>query len=107
MATTWKKEVEAAHPNKNSAATISTSADSECNNEAVVPLVPDDNDTDRETKVITFFLKAHILETVCLSTTWRWMKRLGFKHSDKRKIFYVDGHKRDNVKKSRRAFCKR
>ena len=98
LATTWKKEVEAAHPN-NSAATISTSADSECSNEAV-PLVPDDNDTDREAEVITLFLKAHRLETVCLSTTWRWMKRLGYKHSDKRKSFYVDGHERDDVMKS-------
>ena len=40
------------------------------------------------------------------STTWRWMRLLGFNYYDiRRKRFYVDGHEREDVVANRQIFC--
>ncbi|KAI2493982.1 hypothetical protein MHU86_20556 [Fragilaria crotonensis] len=56
---------------------------------------------------IRSFLNAHRLESVGLTTTWRWMRCLGFNYDSRKKSFYVDGHERDDVVANRRIFCKR
>ena len=44
------------------------------------------------------------LKTICLSTVWRWMMALGLKHSEEKNCYYVDGHEREDVAKSRWTF---
>jgi hypothetical protein len=58
-------------------------------------------------EAMSSFLKFHRLESMSLSTTWRWMRLLGFQYDTRRKSFYVDGHERDDVVASRSTFCKR
>ena len=53
------------------------------------------------------FLSAHRLQSMSLTTTWRWMRLLGFQYDTRKKSFYVDGHERDDVVASRSTFCKR
>ena len=53
------------------------------------------------------FLNAHRLESLSLTTIWRWMRLLGFQYDIRKKSFYVDGHERDEVVANRSAFCKR
>jgi hypothetical protein len=31
-----------------------------------------------------------------MSTTWRWLRRLGFSYATRKKPFFVDGHERPN-----------
>jgi hypothetical protein len=52
-------------------------------------------------------LKTHQLESISLTTTWQWMRLLGFPYDTRKKSFYVDRHERDNVVASRSTFCKR
>jgi hypothetical protein len=52
------------------------------------------------------FLNAHRLESMSLTTTWRWMRLLGFQYDSRKKSFYVDGHEREDVVGARSAFCK-
>jgi hypothetical protein len=51
------------------------------------------------------FLHAHRLQSMSFSTTWRWMRLLGFKYDARKKSFYVDGHEREDVVANRQAFC--
>jgi hypothetical protein len=39
------------------------------------------------------------------TTTWRWLRRLGFLYDARKKSFFVDGHKRPNVVFKRNEFC--
>ena len=39
------------------------------------------------------------------STTWRWMRVLGFRYDTRKKSFNVDGHERDDVVANRKDFC--
>ena len=55
------------------------------------------NNTDRQEAVYDCFLRAHGLQSMSFSTTWRWMRLLGFKDDVRRKSFYVDGHEREDV----------
>ena len=63
-----------------------------------------DNTDDKTTDL---FLNAHGLESMSLTTTWRWMRLLGFCYDTRKKSFYVDGHERHDVVATRSAFCKR
>ena len=60
-----------------------------------------------DNKAINSFLNAHGLESMSLTTTWRWMCLLGFCYETRKKSFYVDGHERHDVVASRSAFCRR
>jgi hypothetical protein len=51
------------------------------------------------------FMEEHNLSSLSIPTCWRWMHRLGFKHCEQRKGYYVDGHERSDVKESRKIFC--
>ncbi|KAI2511392.1 hypothetical protein MHU86_3003 [Fragilaria crotonensis] len=55
---------------------------------------------------INAFLNAHRLESLSLTTAWRWMRLLGFHYDARKKSFYVDGHERDDVVADRTSFCK-
>ncbi len=85
VATTWQSEQEAQK----------TSRSSRTNGEGNEP------DT-----AIRLFLQAHRLESMSLTTTWRWMRLLGFQYDCRRKSFYIDGHERDDVVMNRQKFCR-
>ena len=53
------------------------------------------------------FFKNHRLKNLSITTIWRWMHYLEFKHLRRSKGYYVDGHERKDVVKYRRRFCKR
>jgi hypothetical protein len=42
-------------------------------------------------------LQDYIERPISISTTLRWLRRLGFTYDTRKKIFFVDGHKRPNV----------
>jgi hypothetical protein len=65
------------------------------------------NSSHDDESTINSFFKAHGLESMSLTTTWRWMQLLGFKYNTRKKSFYVDGHERDDVVATRSIFCKR
>ncbi len=67
----------------------------------------DELSSDHTAPTINSFLNAHRLASVSLTTTWRWMRCLGFNNDTRKKSFYVDGHERDGVVANRRTFCKR
>ena len=73
----------------------------------MVPADDCDNTSEPRSRAIHSFLKTHRLESMSLTTTWRWMRLLGFQYDTRRKSFYVDGHERDDVVASRSTFCKR
>jgi hypothetical protein len=50
-----------------------------------------DIDPDDERKEL---LEHHMEKTPSITTVWRWMRRLGHKHSARKKSFHVDGHER-------------
>jgi hypothetical protein len=60
-----------------------------------------------DNKTVNSFLNAHGLESMSLTTTWRWICLLGFCYDTRKKTFYVDGHERHDVVATRSAFCKR
>lgn len=50
-------------------------------------------------------LQAHRDNPISLTTTWRWLRRLGFHYDIRKKSFFVDGHERPNVVVNRNEFC--
>ena len=47
------------------------------------------------------------LKSISPSTVWRWMQRLGYKYSETKKCYYVDGHEKPETKAYRKKFVKR
>jgi hypothetical protein len=62
---------------------------------------PNNNDAAEENRVHSF-LNKHGLKSMSLSTTWQWMRLLGFRYDTRRISFYVDGHECDDVVASRK-----
>jgi hypothetical protein len=50
-------------------------------------------------------LQVYLDFPVSMSTTWRWLRRLGFSYDTRKKSFFVDGHERPNVVFRRNEFC--
>jgi hypothetical protein len=50
-------------------------------------------------------LQDYIERPISISTTWRWLRRLGFTYDTRKKTFFVDGHERPNVVFKRNEFC--
>ena len=50
-------------------------------------------------------LRVYLESPISLSTTWRWLRRLGFTYDTRKKSFFVDGHERANVVFRRNEFC--
>jgi hypothetical protein len=61
-----------------------TTASSSNNTSTIGDKLPSDNNT---TALTTSFLNAHRLESLSFSTTWRWMRLLGFNYDTKKKAF--------------------
>jgi hypothetical protein len=71
-------------------------------------VLPDrDNTPEAGHQAIHSILKIYRLESMSLTTTWRWMRLRGFQYDTRKKSFYVDGHKRDDIVASHSTFCKR
>jgi hypothetical protein len=74
---------------------------------AIVATTADDATTSANNEdPIHSFLVAHGLESLSLTTAWRWMRLLGFQYDTRKKSFYVDGHKREDVVENRNKFCR-
>jgi hypothetical protein len=56
--------------------------------------------------VVLLFLRAHRRKNFSFSTSWKWMRLLGFDYNNRRKSYYVDGHEREDVVAHRHSFCK-
>jgi hypothetical protein len=52
-----------------------------------------------------YILKAYLDSPISLTTTWRWLRRLGFHYDNRKKSFFVDGHERPDVVFRRNEFC--
>jgi hypothetical protein len=63
-------------------------------------------ETNENDDVISLFLRAHRLKKFSFSTSWQWMRLLGFDYDNQRKSYYVDGHEREDVVAHRHSFCK-
>jgi len=51
------------------------------------------------------FYNCFNLRNLSFTTTWRWMRFLGFAYDRCKKSFYVDGHERSDVVNDRKSFC--
>ena len=91
LASTWQREKMASASNSDSVEHTTTADVS-------------DGDT---SSIRNAFLNAHSLESMSLTTAWRWMRLLGFQYDTRKKSFYVDGHEREDVVSARSVFCKR
>jgi hypothetical protein len=49
----------------------------------------------REENELQQLLKTYRLTCICLSTVYRWIKKLGFSHEPRKKGYYVDGHEKE------------
>jgi len=56
---------------------------------------------------INQLLKQYNLTCICLSTVYKWLKRLGFSYEPRKKSYYVDGHKREATINYRWRFIER
>jgi hypothetical protein len=52
-----------------------------------------------------YLLQSYLERPISITTTWRWLKRLGFSYSHRKKSFFVDGHERPDVIFKRNEFC--
>jgi hypothetical protein len=52
-----------------------------------------------------YLLRSYVERPVSITTTWRWLKALGFSYSNRKKSFFVDGHERPDVVCRRNEFC--
>ena len=50
-------------------------------------------------------LQSYLDLPISLSTTWRWLRRLGFHYDSRKESFSVDGHERPDVVFYRNDFC--
>jgi hypothetical protein len=51
------------------------------------------------------FLVAHGLDSLSLTTAWRWMQLLGFQYDTRKKSFYVDGHECERLLRVETSFA--
>jgi hypothetical protein len=51
----------------------------------------------QESRDVKTILKQYGLTKVCLSTVYKWMKKLGFNYEPRKKSYYVDGHEKEET----------
>ena len=61
----------------------------------------------REENELQQLLKTYRLTCICLSTVYRWMKKLGFNYEPRKKGYYVDGHEKEATISYRWRFVER
>jgi hypothetical protein len=79
-------------------------------NELVTKIIPNasagiDNKNANETQIQESLLEDYLQYPISISTTWRWLRRLGFSYDTRKKSFFVDGHERQDVVSRRNEFC--
>ncbi|KAI2504038.1 hypothetical protein MHU86_10400 [Fragilaria crotonensis] len=52
-----------------------------------------------------YLLWSYVERPVSITTKWRWLKRLGFSYSNRKKSFFVDGLEQPDVVCRRNEFC--
>ena len=50
-------------------------------------------------------LQDYVKNPISMTTTWRWLRRLGFIYDTRKKSFFVDGHERLDVVVRQNEFC--
>jgi hypothetical protein len=63
------------------------------------------NDENNTSQIHDCILQYYTDFPISISTTWRWLRRLGFSYDFRKKSFFVDGHERPNVVSRRNEFC--
>jgi hypothetical protein len=79
-------------------------------NELVTKIIPNasagiDNENANEKQIQESLLEDYLECPISISTTWRWLRRLGFSYDTRKKSFFVDGHERQDVVSRRNEFC--
>ncbi|KAI2499926.1 hypothetical protein MHU86_14547 [Fragilaria crotonensis] len=59
----------------------------------------------KQTTIKDCLLSRYIEHPISISTTWRWLRRLGYRHDNRKKSFFVDGHERPDVVFYCNDFC--
>jgi hypothetical protein len=54
--------------------------------------VDNEDENERNTQIQDYPLQVYLDCPVFISTTWRWLRRLGFTYDTQKKSFFVDGH---------------
>ena len=67
--------------------------------------VEENNSNVRQRTIRDCLLQGSHEVRISISTTWRWLRRLGFTYDSRKKSFFVDGHERPNVVCRRNEFC--
>ena len=67
------------------------------------PLEPGESKEDKEKAI----LKKFGLTNLCLSTVYRWIKKLGYTYEPRKKCYYVDGHEKEATVNYRWRFIER
>ena len=65
----------------------------------------DENENNRQQQIQNCLLQVYLDFPISISTTWHWLRRLGFSYDTRKKSFFVDGHERPNVVFRRNEFC--
>jgi hypothetical protein len=63
------------------------------------------NEQTNQTTIKDCLLSRYMEHPISISTTWRWLRRLGYRHDNRKKSFFVDGHERPDVVFYRNDFC--
>ena len=79
-------------------------------NELITKIIPNasasiDDENENDKQIQDSLLQVYLECPISISTTWRWLRRLGFSYDTRKKSFFVDGHERPNVVFRRNEFC--
>jgi hypothetical protein len=98
LAALWKSE-SANEGTSIAAATIASSSPSTSTSTSTSTINPTSSvaDDNQDDGTIELFLHAHRLKNMSFTTSWRWMRLLGFKYDTQKKSLYVDGHEREDI----------
>ena len=67
--------------------------------------VDNDNENESNRQIQDCLLQVYLDCPVSISTTWRWLRRLGFTYDTRKKSFFIDGHEQPDVLFCRNEFC--
>ena len=81
-----------------------------CSIELITKIIPNasasiDDENENDKQIQDSLLQVYLEYPISISTTWRWLRRLGFSYDTRKKSFFVDGHERPNVVCRRNEFC--
>jgi hypothetical protein len=97
LAALWKSESANEATSIAAATTASSSPSTSTTSTSTINPTSNVADNNQDDDTIELFLRAHRLKNMSFTTSWRWMRLLGFKCDTRKKSFYVDGHEREDV----------